>query len=263
MKSVELPVEAMLPRILWAREFELCETTEKIRGRTSYSYEVGFYLGGNGKLCVNGKGYEINYGDIRFNRPGTHLDSTPSYKCYTINFDFGENSTIYRNQILDNIPEYFSTTGELAKQFETVIKGFASNEVHSKLRANAALMQIIYTAFDTFYSKKKYCDAVRCCIAYIEENYSDKVTLEKLGEFSGYSDLHTMRLFKRDTGRTPHEWLTEIRVNRAKELLSDSSKNIEEIASACGFNSESHFKILFKKITGMTPGVYRKNARLI
>ena len=114
-----------------------------------------------------------------------------------------------------------------------------------------------------FYSKKKYCDAVRSCIAYIEENYGDKVTLEKLGEVSGYSDLHTMRLFKHDTGRTPHEWLTEIRVNRAKELLSDNSKNIEEVATACGFNSESHYKILFKKTTGMTPGVYRKNARLI
>ncbi len=263
MKSLELPVEAMLPRILLAREFELCATTEKTKGRVSYSYEIGFYLGGSGKLCVNGKEYAINYGDVRFTRPGTHLDSTPSYKCYTINFDFGENSTIYRNQILDNIPEYFNTTGELAKQFETVIKCFTSNEVHSKLRANAALMHIIYAVFDTFYSKKKYCDAVRRCIAYIEKNYADKVTLERLGEISGYSDLHTMRLFKHDTGRTPHEWLTEIRVNRAKELLSDGDKNIEEIASACGFGSESHFKILFKRITGITPGVYRKNARLI
>ena len=178
MKSIELPVEAMLPRILLAREFELCATTEKTKGRVSYSYEIGFYLGGSGKLCVNGKEYAINYGDVRFTRPGTHLDSTPSYKCYTINFDFGENSTIYRNQILDNIPEYFNTTGELAKQFETVIKCFTSNEVHSKLRANAALMHIIYAVFDTFYSKKKYCDAVRRCIAYIEKNYADKVLLK-------------------------------------------------------------------------------------
>ncbi len=256
MKSIDLPIELMLPRVIDAREFKFERRNPRKRQRIAYVYELGFYLGGDGVIFVNGKEYSIHYGDIRFSKPGTILNSSPPYKCYTLVFDFGENNIIYQNQVLDNIPEYFSTRGETARLFERIIRSNRSNDVSEKLHCNALLMQLI---FELFHSNKKYSEAVRLCIGYMEENYKDAITLEKLGEISGYSHIHTMRLFRKETGQTPHEWLTEIRINRAKELLSTESVTIEEIADECGFRSDSHFKILFKKITGFTPGTYRKN----
>ncbi len=260
MKTVDLPIEQMHPRIFTARPFEYPEQQGAKGARRSFLYELGFYLGGNGTITIGDNVYDIHFGDIRFVKPGTYLNSTPEYRCYTVMFDFGENNTVYKNQILDNIPEYFSTTGELAGDFEAIMKSEHSSEVHGKLRSVTLLMQLLSTIFEMFYSKKKYSDSVRSMIAYMEENFQNAITLENLGELSGYSDIHTMRLFRSETGQTPHEWLTAIRINHAKELLAMSDKTIEQIASECGFNSDSHFKILFKKMAGMTPGRYRKNA---
>ena len=259
MKNTELPIELMLPRIIDAREFEFLRTMPVKRKRKTYVYELGFYLGGDGKILIEDEEYPVHYGDIRFSKPGTQLNSEPKYKCYTLVFDFGENNVIYQNQILDNIPPYFSTRGETAHLFEEIIHCCRSNDVSEKLHCNALLMQLIFELFHSLYSKKKYSDAVRVCIGYMEENFRENITLLKLGELSRYSHIHIMRLFRRETGQTPHEWLTEIRINRAKALLSDGSHTLEEIADECGFRSASHFKILFKQLCGFTPGTYRKN----
>ena len=189
--------------------FEVKAGPEK-GGRVSFVYELGFYLGGDGKIVIGDNEYDVHFGDIRFVPPGTFLNSVPEYRCYTVTFDFGESNTIYKNQIIDSIPEYFQTTGELLKQFEELVKSVASTEAVEKIRQGAKLMQLISDIFEMFHLEKKYCKAVRACISYMEENYNDAITLKQLGEISGYSDIHTMRLFRRDTGQTPHEWLTNI-----------------------------------------------------
>ena len=259
MKTVELPIEQMLPRIIDARVYEFEKGLPSKRKRRTYVYELGFYIGGGGSILVEDREYKVRYGDVRFTKPGTRLNSTPPYKCYTLVFDFGSNDTMYKNQILDNIPEYFSTSGEQIKLVEDILKSFRSNDATEKLKCNALMMTLIFSLFKGIYSKRKYSDSVRLCIGYMEENFSKSINLEELGEISGYSHIHIMRIFRKETGQTPHEWLTEIRINHAKELLSVGEKTIEQIAEECGFHSDSHFKILFKKMTGMPPGKYRKN----
>lgn len=259
MKTVELPIEQMLPRMIDARVYEFEKGSPRKRKRKTYVYELGFYLQGNGSIFIDDREYPIHYGDVRFTKPGSRVNSSPQYKCYTLIFDFGASDTVYKNQILDNMPEYFTTRGEQVKLFEDIIKSFRSNNASEKLRCNALMMQLIHELFRLIYSKKKYSDTIRNCIGYLEEHYGENITLEKLGEISGYSHIHIMRLFRKETGQTPHEWLTEIRMNRAKELLSTTEDTVERIAAECGFRSDSHFKILFKKLTGLTPGIYRKN----
>lgn len=262
MQSVDLQIEAMLPRVLLARQFEYKKNMTLSKHRIAHNYEIGFYLAGDGEVFINGKENQIHYGDIRFSVPGTRLNSTPEYKCITITFDFGERGVLYKNQILDSIPEYFATSGELEGLFNEILKCFNSTSVSSRLKLNALIMQLIAELFSAHHSKKTYSEAVRDCIGFIKENYAEKITLEELSELSGYSGPHTMRIFKEETGQTPHEWLTNVRINRAKELLARDTKTLEAIAEECGFASPAHFKILFKKIVGITPGVFRKNAKV-
>lgn len=263
MKTVDTPIDLMLPRVLLARHFEYKKNMTLSKHRIAHTYELGFYLSGDGEVFINGKSNKIHYGDIRFSIPGTRLNSTPEYKCITITFDFGERGVVCKNQILENIPEYFSTAGELEGAFNEIIKHFNSTSVSAKLKLNASLMQLIAELFNANHSKKKYSEAVRDCIGYIKEHFSDKVTLQELSELSGYSGAHTTRIFKEETGQTPHEWLTNVRINRAKELLAMSEKTLEAIAEECGFASPAHFKILFKKTVGITPGIFRKNANQV
>ena len=70
--------------------------------------------------------------------------------------------------------------------------------------------------------------------------------------------MYFLRLFKQSVGTTPHAYLTEIRLRNAKKLLETTSLSIAEIAERSGFESVSHFQVLFKKKTGMGAAKYRK-----
>ena len=263
MKEKLVSVESMLPRIITVNFYEHMIPISKNPGRTAEIYEISLYLGGSGTIFINDKEYKVHNGDVRFSKPGTKLISSPEYKCYTVYFDFGESNMILRNQILDNIPEYFSTDGATLHLFEKLIHSYQAYEVSQKLYSNAILMQLIFEIYQSAYSEKEYSHPVKICIEYMKNNYKENITLKKLGELSSYSHIHILRLFKTETGITPHDWLTNIRINYAKEYLESTNIKISQIADLCGFSSDSHFKILFKKTTGFTPGNYRKNINQI
>lgn len=265
MIKKELPVEKMVPRVLMVRFFDSTTALwQDKRPRIAKHYELGFYIQTDGgSICVDDNSYSIRMGDIRFISPGRKLNSCPHYKCITVYFDFGEEAVLHTNQILEGLPEYISTDGALLPLFEGLLHSHQSGQAHAKLQQNAVLMQILAELFALTHSRKKYCQPVRTCMEYMQRNYSQDVTLEILGQLTGYSGLHLLRLFERDTGQTPHKWLTAIRINEAKRLLVDTQLKIEEVAVACGFHSAPHFKTLFRQFTGSTPGKYRKSARLI
>jgi AraC-like DNA-binding protein len=65
------------------------------------------------------------------------------------------------------------------------------------------------------------------------------------------------RAFKQSTGLSPHRYLLAHRINRAKEMMKDQNRTLTEIALDCGFSSSSQFSIVFKRITGVSPRIYR------
>ena len=71
------------------------------------------------------------------------------------------------------------------------------------------------------------------------------------------SPFHFSRLFKQSIGMTPHQYLSQQRVERAKQLLKKTDRLIIDIALECGFSSHSHLSKQFRQITGITPKAYR------
>jgi AraC-like DNA-binding protein len=81
-----------------------------------------------------------------------------------------------------------------------------------------------------------------------------------LAEIAGPLRLHPTffcRAFKQSTGLSPHRYLLEHRVNRAKEMMKDQKRTLTEIALNCGFSGSSQFSVVFKRITGVSPRGYR------
>lgn len=261
MRIAELPIKSMLPRILLVRQYDTKLVYHQIKKRISDTYELGIYLDGTGTVNIQGTEYPISRGGIRFTKPGTLLYSTPDYRCITVYFDFGEESTLYRNPILDNIPSYISTNSDLQDQFEALLKAHLSTQATAPLQQNAILLSLLASLYETLYTADKYCSAVRLCLEYMQQHFCENITLETLASITGYSRLHVLRLFKQDLGQSPHQWLTAVRLEYAKKLLSDTNQNIDIIASSCGFSSASHFKTIFRQSANCTPGAYRRNAR--
>ena len=91
--------------------------------------------------------------------------------------------------------------------------------------------------------------------AYLDRN----IKLADLAQLLDMSPFHFSRLFKQSIGMTPHQYLSQQRVERAKQLLKKTDRLIIDIALDCGFSSHSHLSKQFRQITGMTPKAYRLN----
>jgi len=101
---------------------------------------------------------------------------------------------------------------------------------------------------------------VEKAILYIESNYTEKITASEIAESAHLSRFHFIRLFRSTTGTTPMEFVTQLRLNKAKSLLLTTGMSLAIIALSCGFSSQSHFNRTFKTHQGQTPGQFRKNA---
>lgn len=97
-------------------------------------------------------------------------------------------------------------------------------------------------------------------IRYIGEHYDLPITVNQLAEMERYNVTYYNDWFKQQTGCSPSLYLRHIRVNRAKELLLETSFSVMEIAVMVGYSSNSTFTRAFHSITGMTPKAYRDEA---
>lgn len=95
---------------------------------------------------------------------------------------------------------------------------------------------------------------------YIEENLGNPIKVETLAKRLNLSTRHFNRAFKNFFGLSPLQFITYLRINKAKGMLVFTTINITEIANACGFYDCTHFCKTFKQQTGVSPKTYRKKA---
>ena len=104
----------------------------------------------------------------------------------------------------------------------------------------------------------RYHDVIKDAIAYINEHYSDEeLSLNTLAAQVNFSPNHLSSIFKQETGQPFIKYLTDYRMNMAKELLSRTSKKSNEIGILVGYKDPHYFSYLFKKTQGVTPTQYR------
>ena len=94
---------------------------------------------------------------------------------------------------------------------------------------------------------------------WMDANLDQPIRLADLAAQANLSEYHFHHMFRVSRGVAPHHWLTNRRIDRAKAMLL--SADISEVATACGFSSQSHLSRVFKRYTGLTPAAYRKQAR--
>jgi AraC-like DNA-binding protein len=96
---------------------------------------------------------------------------------------------------------------------------------------------------------------------YIDDNYHEAIDLEEISQQAFLSRFHFHRLFRQVYKKTPHQYLTGKRIEKAKDLLSEN-KPVTEVCNEVGFESIGSFSVLFKKEIGFAPTYYRNMAWL-
>lgn len=108
------------------------------------------------------------------------------------------------------------------------------------------------------YSNETAVKSIEILIKYLKNNMSSKITLAELANLLHFTPEYVCRYFKKHMGVSIYTYLTELRMDRAKELLTNSSYSVSDIAFYCGYQYLSNFQKTFKKHTGMTPSEYKK-----
>ena len=109
----------------------------------------------------------------------------------------------------------------------------------------------------------RYGSVLRKARAYIDEKYGDSnLTLHDVAAHVALSNNHFCTVFSQEMGVTFTEYLTRVRMQRAREMLTDTTMRTAEIAYAVGYNDPHYFSYLFKKNTGLSPRDYRKDDKI-
>lgn len=100
--------------------------------------------------------------------------------------------------------------------------------------------------------------AVRRARAFLHDALADKITLDALAEHAALDKFHLVRAFRSEVGLPPYEYLTYLRVSRARDLLQHGAR-VAEAAQAVGFYDESQLHRHFRRIVGVAPGAYARS----
>ena len=103
-------------------------------------------------------------------------------------------------------------------------------------------------------------DRVHDAADFLLEHSAEKVSLEDAARVAGLSAFHFLRVFRRELGLTPHQFLVQARLRRAQRLLRGSALSVTDVAYEVGFGDLSHFQNTFRRLVGVTPGRFRRGS---
>jgi AraC-like DNA-binding protein/mannose-6-phosphate isomerase-like protein (cupin superfamily) len=231
-------------------------------------YVIGFVESGRRFLICNNREYTINAGDlVLFNSLESHTCEQIDYEpldwcCLNISTDVmkrvaAEITGIEQAPIFTtNVVAQSDAISSLRYLHSSIMEGrkdFDKEETFYFL-----IEQLIsdYTKPITEYLPQKISKEILAVCDYIETHYAKTIALSELSDVSHLNKYTLIRNFTLQKGITPYQYLSTIRINKAKELL-DSGVSPIDAAFQSGFTDQSHFTRFFKNFIGLTPGRYQ------
>ncbi len=229
------------------------------------SYLLLYTVGGAGRLVYGGKEYRLLPGDaalldcMQFQRYETgeeglwHLKFAHVYGLSVAHYYelfSKEGANVLHLPAASHVPLYLDRLLQLYRPRT------ADSDLIASMHIVELLTELILNAKSvTAYEGEAY---LMQAAEYLEERYMEKLTLDTLAEHLSISKYHLQRQFKAHFGVSPAQYLNNLRINRAKELLRTTALPIYEICEQIGVENASYLIKLFRAHEGMTPYAYRK-----
>lgn len=239
--------------------------------------ELLFIRSGSGYYVVDNERYEIKPGNIIITNANVLHDEVPQY-----NRNLAMLSIAIDHVHIDGLPENHLIPSDIQPIIKTekrfVLIDAIFQEIFDSLAfeddqqqetnqyLTQALLSLIIHACRKegrpSTAQEKQDPLLRDILHYIDENYSEDLSLQSIsGEFF-ISPSHLSHLFKKKLGYSPIQYIGRRRIGEAQSLLITTPRSITSIATAVGFENVSHFNVQFKKYVGLSPLAYRKKYTL-
>jgi AraC-like DNA-binding protein len=160
---------------------------------------------------------------------------------------------------IDYINETYGIPKDLLEKAYSTLKDPPSHpdEINTLLKPLIQMLKLAFILGD--FKEKELPEPLRCALEYIRKNKNESITTNDVCSAVGLCRATITSLFKSHLKMTVKDYLTKLRIQDSKELLSHSELSVTEIAYTVGYGDSNHFSVLFKKQTGCTPLEYRKN----
>lgn len=250
--------------------------------------EICYIKQGTGKYLINGIDYTFSSGDIFIiGNDDIHLchddkelimqvvmfDPNFLQSGHAASFDYE-----YLRPFLESSEQYSrkidssnAVTAQLAALLTQMEEEYTTMHIGYNLMIKALLLQFLTLVIrhcftqESTNSKKRIshnaAEKIRSIITYLEENYTNEISLGILSETFNISVPYLCSTFKSFTGSSPIDYLIRRRIFMAKTMLHSTENTIIKISEDCGFDSLSNFNHLFKSLTGLSPTEYRKTMK--
>jgi len=240
------------------------------------SYEIYYLLRGSRKMLIENRVYNLLPGDIILLKPDILHRSMDSGPHTRINIVFNKSF----------MSEFFSETSSeyLTYSFNTEFIRFTKNEnitfkklfeqISYEYNNNkmlfvtlACILNIILKSSERI--KKEFdsnifsgmSEKVNIIVKFINENYMTINSTDEIADACFINKSYMCRLFKKETGLTVFEYMNNVKINKACELMRNTDNSLTNIALQCGFSCSSYFSYAFKEIMKRTPSEYRKEIK--
>ena len=244
----------------------------------NFKYESGYHLyreSFDSFLCIFikqgsctvkalGQTYTASENQIIFldcYQPHSYESDTP-WEAQWIHFD-GPLARGYYEAITQNknIVITLSSTYRFEKYLSKIYLAFKNSEPINDAKMNNWIVNLMTELFTSKQPSENSSssDIVEDIVSYIMDNLSMELSLEELAAKANLSPFYFSRLFKKETGFSPHDYILATRINHAKYLLRTSTMSVKDICFTLGFSSESAFCTAFKKKTNSSPGDFRSS----
>lgn len=222
---------------------------------------IMYILNGSAQIQCYGKSYYVKKDDVVL----LNCFDPHAYKAIkdleTIWFHF---DTQNGRELYENIYDVQGCVMESGNSY--IIKQYIQRiyDMHKKgviieeALSSAYIARIIAEIFTMEHTESNQDNtSIEESVQYISQNYSKKLLVKELADQAALSQYYFSRQFKKETGFTPHEYITKTRITQAKILLKSTNKKLFEIAGLCGLSDEASLIKLFKRYSNMTPGQFR------
>lgn len=228
--------------------------------------EMIFILNGSCNFTCGGSTHFIEKGDLLIiNENEIHFfdnEGEVEYYCIIINPSFFNDvsfeNTIFKSHIKNDtftekcFTDIFYENDTQNSGYDIQIKGITSLLIVYLIR-NYKAMTISDVAYDTHIEK---LNRINTILSYIENNYTEPISVDELAQKAFLSKGYFYHYFKNVTGQNLTDYINQLRIKKAVNLLKNTSASITEIASEVGYSDINYFSRTFKKFMGIPPSKY-------
>jgi signal transduction histidine kinase/AraC-like DNA-binding protein len=147
------------------------------------------------------------------------------------------------------------TLDDIQRLEQHALVTFQSKDILTEHETSAALHRLLLGA-DTL--PPQTSALVKRTILYLQQNYASPLSRREIADAVGVSENYLSRIFRREVGITPWDYLNRFRIKKARELLTHSDQSITSVALTVGFSDPAYFSRVFRKQVGLSPSAYRE-----